>query len=92
MNTIETNTYDAIIADWTMSGASGLDLIEHVKQKSPHTVTILMTGWEIKDSIVEDHPDIDLTLSKPFDQHNLNQALSKASQIRQDNLESNKIT
>lgn len=92
LKTIDTKNYDVIITDWTMAGTSGLDMIEHVKQKSPQTVTILMTGWEIKNSIVEDHPDIDLTLSKPFDQNSLNKVLSKASQIRQKNLEPNKVS
>ncbi|MBT4140370.1 MAG: PAS domain S-box protein [Candidatus Latescibacteria bacterium] len=92
MNTMETKNYDVIITDWTMSGTSGLDMIEHVKHKSPQTVTVLMTGWEIKNSIVENHPDIDLTLSKPFDQNSLNQVLSKAHQIRQKSLEPNQVS
>ena len=78
--------YDVLITDWTLSGLSGLDIVEQVKQQKPQTVTILMTGWEIKNSIVEDHHDIDLTMSKPFDQNSLNEALSKAYQIRQKHL------
>ncbi|MFT5369088.1 MAG: PAS domain S-box-containing protein [Candidatus Latescibacterota bacterium] len=86
LQTIETKAYDVVITDWTMAGMSGLDIVEQVKQKHPQTITILMTGWEIKNSIIEDHKDIDLTLSKPFNQNSLNQALSKAHQIRQKHL------
>jgi len=80
-----TKEFDVVISDWTMAGMSGLDIIEQIKQKHPQTITILMTGWEIKNSIVEDHQDIDLTISKPFSQSSLNQALAKAHQIQQKN-------
>ncbi|MDA0710134.1 MAG: response regulator, partial [bacterium] len=83
---IETTDYDVVISDWTMSGMSGLDVVRHVKQMKPHIFTILMTGWEIKNSIIEDHLDIDLTISKPFTQSSLNKALAKADEIRRNHL------
>ncbi len=86
LQSIKKNTYDVVITDWTLAGISGLEIVEQIKQNHPQVVTILMTGWEIKNSIVEDHPDIDLTISKPFDQNSLNQTLLKAYQIRQTHL------
>ena len=86
LQAIKKNTYDVVITDWTLAGISGLEIVEQIKQSHPQIVTILMTGWEIKNSIIEDHPDIDLTISKPFDQNSLNQILSKAHHIRQTHL------
>lgn len=86
LKAIEEKDYDVVITDWNLAGLSGLDIVAEIKQKDPQIVTILMTGWEIKNSVVEDHQDIDLTINKPFSQTSLNKALAKAHQIRQTHL------
>lgn len=83
LKTLREQDYDVVITDWTMAGMSGLDIVAEVKAQYPHIITILMTGWEIKNSIIEDHQDIDLTINKPFNKTGLNQALSNAHKLRQ---------
>ena len=60
--------YDLVFTDFDMPGIDGLTLALHIKEYSPDTMVILMTGHDresilglIKDSAV------DVTLFKPFD-------------------------
>ena len=60
--------YDLVFTDFDMPGIDGLTLAFHIKEYSPDTMVILMTGHDresilglIKDSAV------DVTLFKPFD-------------------------
>jgi CheY-like chemotaxis protein len=59
--------FDLVITDFEMPGMDGIDLAAHIKEKSPFTFVILMTGQDkaftlakIKDSLV------DQALFKPF--------------------------
>ena len=61
------NRFDLVITDLEMSGMDGIDLAGHIKEKSPVTLVILMTGQDkaftmakIKDS------SVDQALFKPF--------------------------
>ena len=74
--------YDLVITDWVMSGMSGLELAEKVKQKSPDTTVVLITGWEFKGTPADDSDAVDLVLSKPFDSIKLNRALQQAVEPR----------
>ena len=70
--------YDVVMTDWAMpGGVSGIEIVEQVKKLSPQTMTILMTGWEIEKSILENQTAIDIVIAKPFVAEELNRALSK---------------
>jgi len=54
------NQFDLVITDLEMSGMDGINLAGHIKEKSPFTLVILMTGRDkevtlakIKDSSVD---------------------------------------
>ncbi|MDZ7615569.1 MAG: sigma 54-interacting transcriptional regulator, partial [Patescibacteria group bacterium] len=41
---LERNTYDCILVDLDMPGASGIEVIAHAKQLSPETEAVVLTG------------------------------------------------
>lgn len=46
-------TYDLVISDITMPGMSGLEMIPHVKQLSPNTVVVMISGMQTVESAIE---------------------------------------
>ncbi|MDA0748524.1 MAG: PAS domain S-box protein, partial [bacterium] len=75
--------HDLVITDWVMSGMSGLEVAEQVKELSAHTVVVLMTGWETLGTAAENHDAVDLVVTKPFDSVKLNRALQQVAQLRE---------
>jgi DNA-binding NtrC family response regulator len=61
------NKFDLVITDFSMSGMDGINLAYSIKEKSPSTQVILMTGHE-KEVILSRIKDtaVDQTLFKPF--------------------------
>ena len=61
------NKFDLVITDYSMSGMDGIHLAYYIKEKSPSTQVILMTGHE-KEAILSRIKDtaVDQTLFKPF--------------------------
>ncbi len=59
--------YDIIITDHGLPGISGLDLAEHIKDIDSRVKLILISGWEIEESIAElMKRGVDSLLTKPF--------------------------
>lgn len=67
---------DIVLTDFEMPGLDGISLALHIKEKSPDTVVILMTGHD-RESIMGLIRDsaVDLALFKPFDLLTLGQIL-----------------
>ena len=61
------NKFDLVITDFSMSGMDGIHLAYYIKEKSPSTQVILMTGHE-KEVILSRIRDtaVDQALFKPF--------------------------
>ncbi|MDM8522506.1 response regulator [Desulfococcaceae bacterium HSG8] len=60
-------SYDLVLSDLTMSGMDGWTLARHIKEVSPCTPVILMTGWSremIKPHFKESRAD--LVIFKPM--------------------------
>jgi CheY-like chemotaxis protein/predicted regulator of Ras-like GTPase activity (Roadblock/LC7/MglB family) len=68
---LTTTIYDLVISDLRLPGISGLELIGRVKQKSPGTHTILMTGYGSQDVEIKAKAITDAYLTKPFDLPNV---------------------
>jgi DNA-binding NtrC family response regulator len=62
-----TNKFDLVITDFSMSGMDGINLAYYIKEKSPSTQVVLMTGDE-KEVILSRIRDtaVDQALFKPF--------------------------
>src|SRR5947209_9888760 len=53
LKTLEKNTFDAAILDIRMPGMTGIEVLEQLKQVSPDTEAILMTGHASTDTAIE---------------------------------------
>lgn len=64
---------DLIISDFMMPGMNGLEFLRSVKQISPESVTILLTGYADKENAIRSINEIGLYyyLEKPWDNGNL---------------------
>lgn len=49
---LETHTVDLALLDIRMSGMSGVDLMQEIKKRWPHTAVILLTGYGSLDSAI----------------------------------------
>ena len=80
---LQRQTYDLVISDWGMPVVSGLEVAEKVKQQTPDTIVVLLTGWEFEGTAVEDSTDIDLIFSKPFEKDDIKQIINQAVQLQE---------
>ena len=81
---LHAQSFEVVISDWAMPDVTGLDVAEKVKEQSPETVFIIMTGWDYEDTAVERSRHVDLILPKPFDRERVNFVLNEAVVIRLD--------
>jgi signal transduction histidine kinase len=64
--------YDLVITDLGMPDVSGWDVAEAVKQRSPETPVVLITGWGVQvDSAQRDKAGVDGVIAKPFSRQTL---------------------
>jgi putative nucleotidyltransferase with HDIG domain len=52
LNCLRENEFQLVISDITMPGMSGLDMIPHVKQLSPDTVVVMISGMQTVESAI----------------------------------------
>jgi DNA-binding NtrC family response regulator len=77
---IESHTYDVLIADIKMPGLTGIELLARVKEKSPETEVIIVTGFGSIGSAVDAmKKGAAEYVTKPFD---LDELLLKVKKIR----------
>lgn len=64
---------DLIISDFMMPGMNGLEFLKSVKEKSPNTITILLTGYADKENAIKSINEVGLYyyLEKPWDNNSL---------------------
>lgn len=49
---LKDNSFELVISDITMPGMSGLEMIPHVKQMSPNTVVVMISGMQTVESAI----------------------------------------
>jgi cyclic di-GMP phosphodiesterase len=79
LNQLSLSTFDLVISDITMSGMSGLEMIPHIKDISPDTVIVMISGMQTMESAINalrlgayDY------LMKPFDLRQVEAAIQRA--------------
>lgn len=76
LEAIESNTFDAVVADFHLRPGSGLELLREVQRQSPRTIRILMTG-SIRPGEVIDQSVLHGHLPKPVAAHEVQQLLER---------------
>jgi DNA-binding response OmpR family regulator len=66
MKRLRYEQFDLIVTDLQMPGMNGLDLLRHVRQTSPQTAVILITGFGTPDVEKQAHQLGAVYLPKPF--------------------------
>lgn len=80
---LETTPIDLVITDLKMPGASGMDLIKHVKENFKNTEIIMITGYATVEGAVEAvKMGADEYLPKPFTDDELAKAVKDALEKR----------
>jgi DNA-binding response OmpR family regulator len=78
----QTTTFDLVFTDLGMPDMSGLEVAASVKEQSPTTAVVMITGWgkELDEEKLRKE-GVDLLLCKPFDlvrvQHSVAEALKR---------------
>jgi putative nucleotidyltransferase with HDIG domain len=79
LDQLRLSTFDLVISDITMSGMSGLEMIPHIKDISPDTVMVMISGMQTMESAINalrlgayDY------LMKPFDLRQVEAAIQRA--------------
>jgi two-component system response regulator HydG len=76
-------TYDLVLTDLVMRDISGLDVVRHVKRRSPETEIIVMTGYPSYETALEAMDDGAYDyLNKPIDLNILRAKIRKALEKR----------
>lgn len=70
---LENEKIDLVISDFIMPYMNGLDLLSLIKEKQPHIIPILLTGYSDKDSAIKSINELGLYyyLEKPWDNSEL---------------------
>ena len=69
--------FDLVITDLMMPLMDGMEVVSVLRQKSPKTPIIVMTGWEQHAKGMLTEAKAEIVLVKPFDLEDLDQSVSK---------------
>ena len=50
---LASNEFELVVSDITMPGMSGLDMIPHIKNNSPNTVVVMISGMQTVESAID---------------------------------------
>lgn len=80
LNSIDQKEFDIVVTDIRMDEIDGMQILDHVLEKSRHTKVIMITGYAMMDLAREAmaRGAFDF-LSKPFRPDDLRQAIAKAA-------------
>lgn len=83
---VSAQTVNVIVSDQRMPIMRGVDLLRQVKERSPNTMRILLTGYSELESIVAsvNEGEIFRFVNKPWDAQELRDTVGQASAISQD--------
>jgi len=73
---------DLVITDLVMPLIDGVGVISLLKQQSPNTPIIAMTGWGKHPSELATESKADMVLMKPFDLEDLDQSVSRLLSVK----------
>ena len=73
--------YDLLISDYGLEGITGLELAAKVKELDEHVVTILLSGWMLKDLRAYKNV-VDAFFEKPFKLDDLIKGIARTMALK----------
>ncbi len=68
--------FDLVITDWGMPHLNGGQVAKAVKEQSPETVVLLLSGWDSRERLDEETLQcVDMVLDKPVTRRELERAI-----------------
>ncbi len=78
LDRFEAGGFDAVFTDLGMPGVNGWDLVRSIKERSPGTPVVIVTGWGVQiDGRVLSARGADCVVPKPFSLEDVRQALEQ---------------
>jgi YesN/AraC family two-component response regulator len=74
---LERTTFDIVVSDMRMPGVDGVMLLETVRERSPHTARVMLSGSADKDEVERATRAVDVLLGKPCDSATLRATLER---------------
>lgn len=71
--------FDVVVSDMRMPGMDGATLLNQIREESPATSRIMLTGYADHDAIVRALPSLHQLLSKPCDAETLRAAIERGT-------------
>ena len=75
LNVFLRNKFDIVLSDYEMPGMDGVAFASHIKQNSPDTRVVIMTGAGKEAVVSRNCTAVDEVISKPFTMSGINVAL-----------------
>ena len=76
---VQEKTFDIVVTDLKMEGFDGIQLLEEVKQRSPHSEVIVITGFATIETAKESfHKGAFDFIAKPFKLNELRKIIERA--------------
>jgi DNA-binding NtrC family response regulator len=80
---IESQEFDVVVTDISMPGASGFEVLRAVKQRSPHTQVVMITGYAaVPDAVSAMKQGAYDYIAKPFDPDDVALVVARALEHR----------
>jgi HD-like signal output (HDOD) protein len=79
---LRTQTYDVVVSDMRMPGMDGATLLHRVKDASPATARIMLSGHADREAIVRALPALHQLLAKPCDAATLRATIERSLETR----------
>jgi len=82
LDLLESESFDVIVSDMRMPGMDGAQLLAEVRERYPHIVRIILSGYSDQETLLRSVAAAHQYLSKPCDVAKLKATISRACSLR----------
>ncbi len=83
LSTMSQREYDVIVSDMRMPNMNGAELLNEVKDRHPHTIRFILSGYSDKDLILKSLDATHQYLAKPCDPETLKTRILRATTLQE---------
>src|SRR6267142_3367193 len=82
LQAIDREPFDAVVTDMRMPGTDGAQLLDEVRNRSPHTIRMVLSGQSDRETILRSISPAHQYIAKPCDTNELKSKLTSAFALR----------